>query len=448
MDALRVQDQVVEVQQFKRTSENLLIIFYKNPEKGKVKTRLAKTLGEEKALEIYRELVEHNVNITRNLNFCDKAVWYSDFIVTTDCWDNKVYKKQLQKGADLGSRLSIAFKEAFDKGYKKVIVIGSDCKEISHSHLKEAFIELDKESVVIGPAKDGGYYLLGMKKFYQDLFIKKSWSTSNLFNETLFTIKKRRICHGLLEILSDIDEEKDINSVQLLKDKISIVIPTFNEAANISKLIKHLKEEQKEHLLEIIVADGGSSDKTVMEAQKAGAIIIAAPQKGRAAQMNAGAEIATGEIIYFLHSDTFPPINYDKIIINALSEEKWGSFKIQFDHSHFFLRIVSWFTKLNFTYFRFGDQSLFLRKNLFTAIGKFDASQIIFEDTEIAKRLKLISKGKVIASPVITSARKFRDNGIYKMSYIFLYVWLLYLLKFPQHKILAIYKKLIIQDKI
>ncbi|MBA3899022.1 MAG: TIGR04283 family arsenosugar biosynthesis glycosyltransferase [Bacteroidetes bacterium] len=448
MDVQQDQDLGAVAPPFNRTSDSLLIIFFKNPEKGKVKTRLAKTLGEAKALEIYKELVNHTIKITHNLSFCDKAVFYSDYIDNRDFWNNNHYKKQLQKGTDLGSRLSKSYQFSFEKGYKKVIVIGSDCKEISRQHLEEAFFALDKKNAVIGPAKDGGYYLLGMRLFYPELFLQKSWSTSKLFVETLSTLKKKKIKFHLLEILSDVDEEKDIILSEPKLNTVSIVIPTYNEAGNIGKLVKYLQEEQKVHLLEIIVADGGSLDDTVSEAENAGAFVIISPVKGRAAQMNAGAEIAKGEIVYFLHSDTFPPKHYDETIVKTLGEEKWGCFKIQFDHSNWLLNFISWFTRFNFTYFRFGDQSLFLRNSLFAAIGKFNTSQIIFEDTEIAKRLKLVSKGKVIAEPVITSARKFRENGIFKMGSIFLFLWFLYLFTIPQEKILAFYKKLIIQDKI
>ncbi|MEX2335791.1 MAG: TIGR04283 family arsenosugar biosynthesis glycosyltransferase [Fulvivirga sp.] len=245
-------------------------------------------------------------------------------------------------------------------------------------------------------------------------------------------------------------EERNVPSLsETFGDQISIVIPTYNEAGNIGRLVKHLKKIQNDYLLEIIVADGGSSDNTVEEAREAGATVVLSPEKGRAAQMNAGAEGARGGIIYFLHSDTFPPENYDEMIVQSIScHNPWGSFRMKFDHPHWFLTFVTWFTRLSFTFFRFGDQSLFVKKELFDTIGKFDPSQIIFEDVELARRLSLSSKGKILPIPVITSARKFRDNGIYKMFLIFSYLWILYVLRVPHNKILDIYKRLIIQDKI
>lgn len=234
-----------------------------------------------------------------------------------------------------------------------------------------------------------------------------------------------------------------------VRNKISVVIPTYNEAGNIGRVILHLNTVQSQHLIEIIVADGGSTDSTVKEAQEAGAVVVFSPEKGRAAQMNAGAEVARGEIIYFLHADTFPPEHYDEKIVHSVSSHSaWGSFRVKFDCHHLFLNFVTRVTRLNSTLFRFGDQSLFVKKALFCSIGKFRTSQIIFEDTDIARRLRLHSKGRIIKTPVLSSARKFRKNGINRLCWIFICLWVLYVVGVSHDRILSIYKKLVVQDKI
>jgi len=151
--------------------KNLLLIFTRNPEIGKVKTRLAKTIGNEKALEIYILLLEKTKEITKDLN-CDKAVYYSVKIRENDIWDENIYQKHQQKGEDLGIRMQNAFLKGFNDGYEKIMIVGSDLFDITPNHINEAFEKLNSNDVVIGPAEDGGYYLLGMKKNHPAIFFE------------------------------------------------------------------------------------------------------------------------------------------------------------------------------------------------------------------------------------------------------------------------------------
>jgi len=145
-------------------SKNLVMVFTRNPELGKVKTRLAKTIGNESALNIYKFLLNHTEIAIRGIN-CDKAVYYSIKVRNNDIWDKTVYQKHQQKGNDLGERMHNAFREAFSKGYKKVVIVGSDLYDLEAKDINYAFEQLSKCDVVIGPAVDGGYYLLGFSNF-------------------------------------------------------------------------------------------------------------------------------------------------------------------------------------------------------------------------------------------------------------------------------------------
>jgi uncharacterized protein len=193
-------------------SERALMIFVRNPVHGKVKTRLAKTIGEKKALAIYNDLLEYTLNSTRATD-CHKVVFYSDFVDNNDIWDESVFHKKVQSGRDLGERMKNAFTTMLGHGFKKVVIIGSDCPEISPKLIDDAFRRLDHTDVVIGPATDGGYYLLGLKQMLDSLFERKSWSTSLLLNETIRELKTRSIPFSLLPELSDVDEEKDVNYI-------------------------------------------------------------------------------------------------------------------------------------------------------------------------------------------------------------------------------------------
>jgi rSAM/selenodomain-associated transferase 1 len=189
--------------------KSLLIIFYRNPELGKVKTRLAATLGDDKALAVYLRLVNHTQAITEKLAV-DKIVYYSHHVDTEDSWDNETYQKQIQKGNNLGDKLEHAVKHAFDQGYQYVGVIGSDCLELTEEILKNSFLKLQTNDAVIGPAKDGGYYLLGMRKFITEVFKNKKWSTATVGKDTINDFKRLGLIHFVLPVLSDVDREEDL----------------------------------------------------------------------------------------------------------------------------------------------------------------------------------------------------------------------------------------------
>lgn len=190
--------------------ENLLLIFTRNPELGKVKTRLAKTVGDKTALEIYKFLLKKTRDISSKTT-SDKAVYYSVKIRNNDIWDTKSYQKHQQLGKDLGLRMLNAFKNSFDAGYKKVLIIGSDLYDLSTEEIEIAFNELDTNDVVIGPAEDGGYYLLGMNAFQEDIFKNKDWGTDTVRKDTLTDLKDKKV--KLLELKNDIDLYEDILNV-------------------------------------------------------------------------------------------------------------------------------------------------------------------------------------------------------------------------------------------
>jgi rSAM/selenodomain-associated transferase 1 len=190
-------------------AKQALLIFTKNIVIGKVKTRLAATIGHEKALAVYDQLLKHTVFITKLL-VIKKIVYYSSYIEKNDLWNPEYYLKKIQAGNDLGERMNNAFADAFQAGYDKVIIIGTDCPGLNAELITDAFSLLDKHDIVIGPAEDGGYYLLGMKRLYSDLFKNIHWSTSIVFEETKKQCVALSLDFCLLPTLSDVDEEKDL----------------------------------------------------------------------------------------------------------------------------------------------------------------------------------------------------------------------------------------------
>ncbi len=188
--------------------KNAIIIFVRNPELGKAKTRLAATVGDEKALEIYKELLQHTFNITAAVE-ADKYVFYHEAINETDVWNAVGFYKELQNGDVLGEKMDYAFTAVFNRPYHKVIIIGSDCLQLSSAIINDAFAALQNHDTVIGPAKDGGYYLLGMKKLVSGVFENKKWSTDSVYADTLNTLQTNGLTTALLPQLTDVDTEDD-----------------------------------------------------------------------------------------------------------------------------------------------------------------------------------------------------------------------------------------------
>ncbi len=190
--------------------DNLILIFTRNPELGKVKTRLAKGVGDKNALEIYEFLLNHTNEIVKEIRV-SKRVLYSEEINRDDIWDNAIYQKKIQFGNDLGARMRNAFAEGFENDYKKIVIIGTDLYDLEAADIESALEKLDKHDIVIGPAEDGGYYLLGLKFIPKGIFINKFWGTSSVFGDTLADIEG--LNYHLLKTKNDIDTIHDIKKI-------------------------------------------------------------------------------------------------------------------------------------------------------------------------------------------------------------------------------------------
>ncbi|MDH7447953.1 TIGR04283 family arsenosugar biosynthesis glycosyltransferase [Aquimarina sp. 2201CG14-23] len=210
--------------------------------------------------------------------------------------------------------------------------------------------------------------------------------------------------------------------------KISIIIPILNEAATISKLLSHLihAASSKDTIKEIIVVDGGSTDesKEVIQGfakEQETTIKLVFSEKGRAKQMNKGSAEASADILYFLHADSFPPKNYDQHIIQEINKgNEAGCFRMKFDSNHWWLRFLGWLTQFESKRCRGGDQSQFITTSLFEEINGYDESYVVYEDNDLVDRLFAIDKFVIIPEYVITSARRYREIGVWRLQYHFL----------------------------
>lgn len=198
--------------------KNALIIFQKNEILGNVKTRIAAKVGDQKALEIYQDLVGHTLQVCRKIS-SSKFIYYSDFIPKDSISSDSEYQVETQSGFDLGSKMQNAFQNLFDKGFEKVILIGTDCGELESRHLEEAYELLESHEAVLGPAKDGGYYLVGMRRQIPGFFEGIPWSTSKVLLLTLEKLENQTVTYGLLDLLSDVDEWEDWENLNQKRNK-------------------------------------------------------------------------------------------------------------------------------------------------------------------------------------------------------------------------------------
>jgi len=419
-----------------------LIIFLKYPEAGKVKTRLAAALGDEEAACIYKKLAEDTVSAVRPL-----AGKSTEVVIAFDPpereteikkWIHGPFTYASQGDGDLGMRLSRAAHAAFEEGAEKVVLVGSDCSELDAFTVNRAFWALARKDAAVGPSADGGYYLIGLKEAKNVfLFNRIPWSTPEVLQVTLKRANDSGISYELLPEKADIDTVDDLKHLSGSKhdhacdgDRISVIIPTFNEEQSIESTLVDLVKHH--HPDEVIVADGRSQDRTAEIASKYARVLNT--EKGRAVQMNAGAAAAVGNILLFLHADTRLPRGALLKIREALKNRRKnsGRFRMSFSHPHPLLRFYEYQTRFHF--FSYGDQGFFVRKELFQKLGGFSVD-VPFEDIDFYRRLLKMEKPVIIRDPVITSPRRFLQNGIVKQKFLNIALAAMYFSGFNQQAI-------------
>ncbi len=410
--------------------KNHLIIFTRYPESGKANTRLIPALGAVGAARLHRIITIHAVIKARQL-----AMRYPVSIeINYEGGNENLMKKWLgpdlhyrpQRGEDLGERMYLAFFDSYAKGYNHIVILGSDVPDVSLDILRSAFNSLEIKDTVFGPAKDGGYYLVGLKEPMRDIFDGIPWGSDEVLQTTLQKAEGLGLSLELLPPLDDVDRPEDSRgreylfqpaSREKLKPRISIIIPTLNEENNIADTLSSAANTPN---TEILVADGGSGDMTVEVAESYGAeVIVSAP--GRATQQNAAAVKAGGEILLFLHADTVLPEKYDEHIHTALSRHNVvaGAFLLNIDDDALGLRVISRFAnwRARRLLMPYGDQGIFVKKDTFRQIGGFPEIPIM-EDYELMRRLQRVGRIVLLPYSIDTSPRRWRKLGILKTTII------------------------------
>ncbi len=328
-----------------------------------------------------------------------------------------------QGEGDLGARLVQGFEAAARAGAERIIAVGADCPSLSHTDIQQAFHELASSDVVIGPSSDGGYYLIGMREPCRTLFADIPWGTAAVFDATLSRAREQRLSVAVLDTKTDIDEPNDLwqwrqseaaaSGRDTICPTLSIVIPTVNEADNLPDTLAVLGDSPH---IEIIVADAGSTDATVLCAEQAGARVLHC-ERGRALQMNAGADAARASTLLFLHADTRPPFGYREQIDLVLSRTGVvaGAFRLAFDDTRPAIKLIERVAGFRSKHLQvpYGDQGLFLRRDTFEKVGGFEAVPIL-EDWLMVKTLRELGRIETTSAAAITSSRRWRNEGTLK----------------------------------
>jgi rSAM/selenodomain-associated transferase 2 len=225
---------------------------------------------------------------------------------------------------------------------------------------------------------------------------------------------------------------------------ISVIIPTVNEASIIENRVSFIRAHGGVAVVEVIVCDGDSDDDTVMHAEKAGARIICCAERSRASQMNAGAAKAWGDILYFVHADTQLISTFVEDIQESISGGyDAGCYRYVFDSEKLILKVNAWFTRFDLMLCRGGDQTLFVKKEVFRTLKGFDESFVIMEDYDFLKRLRKQASFRIIPKNVTVSARKYEGNSWLRVQFSNLLAFSMFRFKMSPKKIKIAYKKML-----
>ena len=401
-----------------------LVLMLKFPTAGTVKTRLVPALGAHRACELHRALVRHTLAEVQRFTWRSSDVSVEVWVTgapdetSAQAWLGSTVAIRDQGDGDLGARMDRATQAAFAEGAEAVVVIGGDCPQLKADHLTSAFIALALNDAVLGPAADGGYYLIGMRRALPALFHGIRWGGAEVLAQTLAAARALSLEVALLATLRDVDVPADLPlwaetpaARAAGRGGVSVITPTLNEEDHLSAA---LTAAQRDGPHELIVVDGGSTDRTVEIARDRDALVLESPT-GRARQMNRGAAVATGEFLLFLHADTILPGGYPGLVRSTLglAGVAGGAFEFtlagEFAGRRLVERGTNW--RARHRQLPYGDQGVFVRRETFFQIGGFPDLPIM-EDYEFVRRLRRCGSIALAPGAALTSARRWQRHGL------------------------------------
>jgi len=436
------------------------IVLTRYPRPGRTKTRLIPALGARGAAWLQEKMTRHTVDRLRDWRAISggwvqvRAVGATPRRVRG--WLGQDLSVKPQGDGDLGDRLVRAFREGFAEGMERLAVLGIDCPGLDAAVVDEAMRGLDEADVVLGPANDGGYYLMALKatpvEVLEGLCSGVDWGSDRVLSQTLARIESLGLTVHLLRPLSDVDVPEELRVWDQARCKcqpmISVIIPVLNEAEQLRETLAQVLTGEN---IEGIVVDGGSHDNTVEIAQEMardalaeGRVQVLSSPRGRALQFNVGLGVARGEVVLLLHGDTQVPMGFDMVIRELLrtSDGVAGAFELRVAGEGRGLRWVEWGVRWRSRLLQlpYGDQGLFLSRQRLLELGGIPDLPLM-EDFELVRRLQGLGRIAIAPVAVVTSARRWQRLGVLRVMLLNQLIVLGYLLGISPKRLAQWYRR-------
>ena len=410
--------------------KNTVLIFLRYPEAGKVKRRLSEEIGSQKAAEVYEKLIRRTLGVACDLKRRAPETRIVLFHTPEDPVERFETKFRgpwefcPQQGENLGVRMANALENAFATGANKAVLIGTDLADIEVMDIEGAFRDTGERVVVLGPAGDGGFYLIGADRPIGAALNFSTWGTGEVFSRTARELTAGGFCIRRAARRNDVDCRRDLDLLDrdyLFTSSISIIIPTLTDAQKLMPLLTHL-ENSLWPGDEIVVVQGGAFQEVPLR-RISPSLAFASVQRGRGIQQNAGAMLSRGTILFFLHDDTIPTPEFGYLIRKASREAPTalGCFKLRFIPSNRALELIAVWANLRSALFKlpYGDQGFFCRREVFERVGGFGRSYLL-EDVDLVRKIRKMGQGRgavsIVPAHVYSSSERYLRKGILKAS--------------------------------
>ena len=394
----------------------LVMAFLHAPRPNLIKQRLAREIGSERALDVYRGMVERQLRqIPRGwaveIHFAPENAGEE-----MRSWLGPDYSYVAQVGEDFGARIRNGFATAFSRGRGQVLAITGECPELDTGTLFEVITRLHRADLVLGPANDGGLFLIALRRAAGELFERIPWGTPNVLSLMLARAKISGVTRELLTPKDDVDTAATYRSylqrvaTESSSERIGVVVAAFNHAPTIARVIDAAR--QAFLFSPLVVVDGGSADRTAEIASAGGAQVLSASRsRGRQRRIGASAAL-NADWLLFLHGDCVLPADAQALVAEFIEQPRAqvATFRLRFDSPSAWLRSCAWFTRFSTPCTRFGNQGILIRRAFYEALGGFPEWPL-FEDVELLRRARAVTQIHVLRGFVTAAAQRFHERG-------------------------------------